>query len=372
MALDHVRDFFHVGAMSFQADDLTKTTVAIFFTRWVTHFCAPVFMLTTGMGAYLWGSKPGRTKADLTRCLVSRGAWLIFLEFTVLRLGYFLSLTSSPWLLTILWAIGWSMIALGLLIHIPLNVLAPLSVSVIALHNAADSVTSGVFGPLAPLWKFLHEPGAIIAGKTVFFVGYPVVPWLFVMSAGYCLGHLFQQDEGTRRRWLMGLGAGMTIGFLVLRALNVYGDPRPWSSDIPGMTVLSFLRTLKYPPSLLFLLMTLGPALLLLSWYDRLDWQPKNPLLIIGRVPLFFFVTHFWLAHLLEFPLAFIRYGEVGFLLGPLPSMGGPAAAYPTGFGYSLPETYAIWLLVLALCYPLCRWFASVKERRSDWWLGYL
>lgn len=216
------------------------------------------------------------------------------------------------------------------------------------------------------------KPGAIVAGKTVLFVAYPLVPWVALMSAGYCAGHLFRQDPMVRQRWLVRLGLSLTVAFLLLRALNGYGDPRPWSDAIAGTAALSFLGTLKYPPSLLFLLMTLGPALLLLGWFDRRNWSPSNPLLIIGRVPLFFFLAHFWIAHLLAFPFAWARYGEVGFLLGPMPSMGGAADSYPPGFGYSLPAVYAVWLLVLALVYPLCRWFAGVKARRSDWWLGYL
>jgi uncharacterized membrane protein len=372
MALDHVRDFYHVGAMSFRPDDLTKTSTALFLTRWITHFCAPVFMFTTGIGAWFWGSRPDRTRADLSRFLFSRGLWLIVLEFTVLRFAFFFSLTSSPLLLTVLWALGWSMIALGVLVHVPSNILATLSVFVIAAHNALDPLKSAMFGPWAPLWKILHEPGAIMAGKAVFVVGYPLVPWIAVMSAGYCAGQLFSLDAALRRRWLMRLGALLTTAFLLLRGLNIYGDPGPWSSAIPGTVVLSFLKTQKYPPSLLFLLMTLGPALLVLAWFDGRDWKPTNPLLIIGRVPLFFFLLHFWIAHLLAFPFAFARYGYAGFLLGAMPSMGGAAETYPAGFGYSLPAVYGVWLLVLSLSYPLCRWFAGVKARRTDWWLSYL
>jgi len=372
MALYHVRDFFHEGAMTFQPEDLTKTTAALFFTRWVTHICAPVFMFTTGVGAFLWVSKPGRATSDLSRFLITRGLWLMFLELTVLRFAYFFSLTSGPWFLSILWAIGGSMVICGVLVHLPLRVLAPLSVVVIALHNLADGVTAKTFGSWAPLWNLLHQPGVFQLGDMAFVVAYPFVPWFAVMAAGYCFGEVLSMEAGKRQRWMRNAGALLIAAFILLRGLNVYGDPQPWSTRIPGMTVLSFLRTTKYPPSLLFLLMTLGPALLLLSRFDRREWPMDHPLLVLGRVPLFFFLLHFSLAHALAFPLAFLRYGEVGFLLKPMPSMGGAVESYPPGFGYNLLEVYLIWLLVLALSYPLCRWFAGVKARRSDWWLSYL
>lgn len=372
MALDHVRDFFHVGAMTFRPDDLSKTTAALFLTRWVTHFCAPVFLFTTGTGAFLWASKPGRSSADLSRFLLTRGLWLMFLEFTALRFAYFFSLTSGPWLLTILWAIGGSMMALSALVHLPVRTLAPLSILVIAAHNMADGVRAEAFGSFAPLWNILHQPGVFRLGETVFVVGYPLAPWAAVMAAGYSFGRVLLMESAVRQRWMVRTGIGMTTAFVILRGLNVYGDPQPWSSEVLSMTLLSFLRTTKYPPSLLFVLMTLGPALLLLAWFDRNPRPAKHPLVVLGRVPFFFFFLHFSLAHVLTFPFASWRYGEAAFLLKPLPSMGGALDSYPSGFGYSLPEVYLIWLLVLALSYPLCRWFAGVKERRSDWWLSYL
>jgi uncharacterized membrane protein len=372
MALDHVRDFFHVGAMTFQPDDLSKTTTALFFTRWVTHLCAPVFMFTAGIGAYFFGSRPGRSKATLSRFLLTRGLWLILLEFTALHFGYFLNFTSGPWFLSILWVIGLSMVVLSLLVHLPVRVLAPLSLLVIVFHNAADGVRAATLGSLAPLWNLLHQPGVIPVGQELFIVAYPLIPWVAVMAAGYCFGPVLQREAVDRRRVMLILGAGMVAAFVVLRALNVYGDPRPWSTQVPGTAFLSFLGTSKYPPSPLFLLMTLGPAFLLLRHFDGRAWPPGHPLLVIGRVPLFFFLLHFLVAHLLAFPFAFLRYGEVAFLLEPMPSVGGSIDSYPVGFGYSLPSVYLIWLLVLALSFPLCRWFAGVKNRRSDWWLGYL
>ena len=372
MALDHVRDFFHAGAMTFQPDDLSKASTALFLTRWVTHICAPVFMFTTGIGAFLWASKPGRSSSDLSRFLLTRGLWLILLEVTVLRFAYFFSLTSGPWLLTILWAIGGSMIALSVLAQLPVRILAPFSLVMIAAHNATDGVRADTFGAFAPAWNVLHQPGVFLIGETVFFVAYPLVPWIAVMAAGYCFGRVLLMESADRQKWMLGAGALLTVAFVVLRGLNLYGDPQPWSAEIPGTGLLSFLRTTKYPPSLLFLLMTLGPALLILAWFDRRPPRSGHPLVILGRVPLFFFLLHFSIAHALAFPFAFVRYGEAAFLLKPMPSLGGALDTYPPGFGYNLSEVYLLWLVVLALSYPVCRWFAGVKARRSEWWLSYL
>lgn len=372
MALDHVRDFFHVGAMTFSPEDLSKTSPAIFLTRWITHICAPTFMFTTGIGAFFWASKRGRSTWDLSRYLMTRGLWLIALELTVLRLAFFFTLDSGPWLLTILWAIGASMIALSLLVHVPVRWLAPLSLLVIATHNLADPIAAKDLGGWASAWNVLHQPGLVRVGGAVFLVAYPLVPWILVMAAGYAFGQVLQLEDRRRQSVLIGWGLALTLLFIVLRALNLYGDPVPWSDSVPGMTVLSFLRTTKYPPSLLFLLMTLGPALLILASLDRQRLKASHPLLIFGRVPLFFFLAHFWIAHALAFPFAWVKYGSVAFLMKPMPNMGGAAENYPAGFGYGLSTTYLAWLLVLAICYPLCRWFAGVKARRTDWWLSYL
>jgi hypothetical protein len=168
------------------------------------------------------------------------------------------------------------------------------------------------------------------------------------------------------------IGLGLILAFFLIRGINVYGDPQPWSNRIPGMTVLSFLRCTKYPPSLDFLLMTLGPAILLLSRLDRIKFAPTNPLIVFGRVPLFYFLVHLFVIHVLAIPLAFVRYGRVAFLLNPLPSLGGAANLYPPNYGYDLWVVYALWIAVVALLYPLCLWFAGLKERRKDWWLSYL
>jgi uncharacterized membrane protein len=265
------------------------------------------------------------------------------------------------------------MVALGFLVKLPARILTVLSILVIALHNLADPVQASQFGPAAWLWNILHQQGVFRAGSALILVAYPLVPWIAVMAAGFCFGPVMSLDTVRRRQWLLRVGAAMILAFLLIRGINIYGDPVPWSPQSrPVMTVLSFLRCAKYPPSLDFLLMTLGPAFLLLAWFDRLTLAKNNPLLVFGRVPLFYFVVHFLLAHLLTIPLALLRYGHAAFLLSPLPSMGGPANLYPPGFGYSLGGVYLIWIAVVALMYPVCLWFARLKARRRDWWLSYV
>jgi uncharacterized membrane protein len=371
MALDHVRDYYHAGAMLFQPDDLTRTTAVLFFTRWITHICAPVFMFTAGLGAFFWLSR-GRTTVQLSHFLWKRGLWLVVLELTAVRFAMTFSLTSTPVLVTVLWALGWSMVVLGFLVYLPIQVLAVLSVLVIALHNLTDSVKPSQFGAAAWFWNVLHQQGIFrVDGVPVVFA-YPLVPWIFVMAAGFCFGPILLLEPERRRQWLLRIGLGLTVAFLVIRGINVYGDPFRWSTKIPGMTVLSFLRCTKYPPSLDFLLMTLGPAILLLAWLDRLRLSNANPLMVFGRVPLFYFIIHLFVLHCLTMPLALFRYGRAAFLLYPMPSMGGPAKLYPPDYGYPLWVVYAMWVLVVAILYPLCLWFARIKERRKDWWLSYL
>jgi uncharacterized membrane protein len=357
MALDHVREYFHASALLFDPEDLTRTSAAIFLTRWVTHFCAPVFMLTAGLGAFYWRAA-GRSTADLSRFLLARGLWLVLLELTALRLAYSFGLLSGPILLTILWALGLSMVVLALLVHLPIPALAALSFAVVALHNLADAFRPGTWW-----WTLLHERGLIAGPGTVFVVGYPLVPWFAVMALGFCAGPVMALDAARRRSWLTLAGLAVTLTFVALRAVDAYGEPLHRSAGL-----LSFLRCTKYPPSLAFLLMTLGPALLVLAWLDRRRLAATHPLLVFGRVPLFYFLLHLYLIHGLAVVFALFRYGHASFLFGSPPTAG----AYPAGYGYPLWTVYLVWLAVVALSYPLCRWFAGVKQRRREWWLSYL
>jgi uncharacterized membrane protein len=375
MALDHVRDFIHRGAMSYSPTDLTQTTPLVFFTRWVTHVCAPTFMLLAGVGAFLWWHGK-RTKGQLSAFLFTRGLWLVVLELTLMRLAcYFDVSLKYPILLLVLWALGVSMIVLAFLIWLPIRALAVLSIAVITLHNLLDGVNAAQFGPAAWAWQLLHQPGGFpLAGVTVI-VGYPLVPWVAVMALGFCLGPLFLRDRAVRRRYLTGIGAAAILAFVLIRTLNVYGDPQPWTvQSSPTYTVLSFLNTTKYPPSLAFLLMALGPSFLALAWFDRPGLKPSNPLVVFGRVPLLYFVAHFYAARAAAVILALGRYGTgaLAFLFQPVPSMGGPPELFPAQFGYDLWVVYLVWALIVLALYPACRWFAAIKAKRHDWWLSYL
>ena len=375
MALDHVRDFVHRDAMFYSPTDLTRTTTILFLTRWVTHFCAPTFMLTAGIGAFLWWQH-NHSKKELSVFLLTRGLWLLLLELTVMRLAYNSSFSFQyPIWLLVLWALGACMIALAALIWVPVRWLAGLSIAMIALHNCLDPVQASRFGGAAPVWNVIHQAGAFPVLGALVIVAYPLVPWIGVMAAGFCLGHLFLLEAAARQRILIRIGAASTLAFVVIRAVNVYGDPARWSTQKSGIyTVLSFLDCTKYPPSLCFLLMTLGPALLVLACFDRWQLQATNPLIVLGRVPLFYFIAHFYAAHIAALLLAWLRYGRavLGFVFTPMPSFGGPPESFPANFGYSLWVVYAVWALIVVGLYPSCRWFAQVKATRRDWWLSYL
>jgi uncharacterized membrane protein len=375
MALDHVRDFFHSGAMLFSPTDLTKTTPELFLTRWITHFCLPVFMFTAGAGAFLRGHREGSIQR-LSRFLWTRGLFLAILELTVMRFAYNFNFSLRfPFLLLILWVFGICMVLMAGLVYIPFRVLAISSGVVILLHNSLDSIRPSHFGSAAALWNLIHQPGFISIGGVPAMVPYTVLPWVAVMAGGYCFGRVFLLPSHVRRRILLISGVSLTLLFVAIRLINRYGDPAPWSVQRSALfTLLSFLNTTKYPASLDFLLMTLGPSLLVLRAFDSRAFKPNNPLVVFGRVPLFYFILHFYLIHLLTVVMALIRYGSPAFrfVFNPVPSMGGPRDLFPPHFGYPLAAVYLVWLLVVASLYPVCRWFRTVKAERRSWWLSYL
>ncbi len=368
MALDHTRDFIHHDAMLFAPTDLSKTNAILFFTRWITHFCAPVFMFTAGMGAYFWKQR-GRTTGELSRYLLTRGLWLIFLELVVMRLAYYFTLSLQyPVLLLVLWSLGACMVALSILVYLPRRVLAALSLAVIVLHNLLDPIQAKQFGAAAPLWNVLHQVGAFPVAGVLVVVAYPLLSWIALIAAGYCFAPVLQMEPAARSKILLRVGGACVAGFLLLRAMNVYGDLQPWSSQHDAMfTILSFFNVTKQPPSLDFLLMTLGPALLLLALLDRKQLAASNPLVVLGRVPLFFFVTHFFAIHLVEVVMALIRYGRaaIPLMFVPPPSLGGSAELFPKDFGYPLWVAYLVWIVRCNRAYPVCRWYAGVKAGES-------
>jgi len=364
MALDHVRDFF--GNSGFNPTDPATTTVPLFFTRWITHFCAPVFFLLTGTGAYL--SLRKKTKRELSGFLFTRGLWLIFLELTVTRcLGWQFNFDYHVTMLIVLWALGWAMIVLSGLVYLPAFLVTTFGVVMIATHNLLDSIDSS-----NPLWSILHSPNVIVnhPGRVVRVI-YVLIPWVGVTAAGYGLGQIFSWPSARRKAFLLPLGAGLSATFVVLRGINVYGDPLRWSTQkSAAFTALSFLNTTKYPPSLLYLLMTLGPALLFLWAIDARTPQWLRPALTVGKVPMFYYLLHIPLIHVLAIAVCYARYGQVHWMFES-PTLRQFPITPPPGWGYSLPIVYLVWGVVVITLYPFCRWFADLKRRRSDAWLSY-
>jgi uncharacterized membrane protein len=381
MLLDHTRDYFSAEAFQFDPTDLSKTSVALFLTRWITHYCAPTFFFLAGTGAFLRQSR-GATAAEMSRFLVSRGLWLIFLEATVIRFGisgdFF---PHGAYVAQTIWALGWSMIVLAALVHLPLKVVGALSLAMIAVHNAFDGVHVATCLPGQPpcsasdvAIRLLHVSGPIALGGPhgIFLLAlYPLIPWIGVMGAGYVFGKLYTLDAAVRRKALMQLGGGLVALFIVLRATNLYGDPTKWSVQPRGLafTVLSFLNTTKYPPSLLYLCMTIGPGILLLAFMER-DRRGAlgRALVTYGRVPMLFYLLQWLYAH----GTAFIAYDIAGKKTAALHVLQNNPPEALKGAGFSLPVVYVFWILGVLLIYPLCKWFAEVKKRRTDWWLSYL
>lgn len=370
MALDHTREYVNASALVFNPEDLTKTTYAYFFTRWITHFCAPVFAFTAGLGAFLKLERGG-TKAELSRFLWTRGLWLVFLEFTIVRFTFFFNVDYNPTFLLVFWMLGVGMIALAALIHLPFRVLAGFSIGIIALHNLADKITAAQFGGYGWIWNILHQRGLIYPDPAVI-VAYPLIPWIAIMSAGFCFGRIYRLPDERRRKTLIYTGLALTAAFVVLRFLNVYGDSQPWSTQsTPGFTFLSFIRTNKYPPSLLYVLMTLGPAITFLGLIDRIRPSINSAFLVFGRTPQFFFIMHIAVIHLFAIALGYARYGAQSFLWKAPPAVGG-ATPYPENYGWSLATTYVVWVAVVLVMYPMCRYLANLKVTRRAWWLSYL
>lgn len=369
MALDHTRDFF--GDASASPTNLATTTAALFFTRWVTHFCAPTFFLLTGTGA--WLSRRRRSVNDLSRFLVTRGLWLIVLEVTVMRFFWQFNFDYQVTLLNVLWALGWAMIALGVLVHLPRLAIGVIGGAMIVGHNLFDRISAASLGAWGPVWSVLHVPSILMPGPAhVVFDAYPLIPWVGVTAMGYLLGALWDLPSERRRAMLLRLGLGCIAAFLVLRGFNVYGDPAPWSVQPRGvMTLVSFLNLNKYPPSLLFLLMTLGPVLLALRALDGRTPAILRPALAYGQVPMFYYVMHVLLLHLLAAGACVARYGTVRPALES-PTLGRFPMTQLPGWPASLPVVYLVWITVVVALYPLCAWYAGVKRRSSSPWLSYL
>jgi uncharacterized membrane protein len=341
MALDHVRDFF--SDARFDPLDLSQTTPALFLTRWVTHLCAPTFIFLAGVSAYQLSLRV--TPAELSRFLVTRGLWLILLEFTLVQFAWTFNFRyDSGLFLQVIWTIGVSMIVLAALARLSIAAIATIGVASIAGHNLLDGIAAEQLGAWAPLWSVLHVAGP----APHMWVLYPLIPWVGVMALGFAMGRMFRLEPAQRRGLLVLLGLACLLAFVLGRAANAYGDPQSWIVQTDAMlTLLSFVNVQKYPPSLLFLLLMLGGGFLLLAAFESARGRLPGILRTFGQVPLCFYVLHITLAHC-------------------------AAAVIGSDTGFRLPVVYLVWLLVLLALYPACRWFAGIKRRRSQWWLSYL
>jgi uncharacterized membrane protein len=373
MAIDHTRDYFTY--LHFAPESIARTYYALFFTRWITHFCAPLFFFLAGTGAFFYGQR--RTPGALSRFLWTRGLWLIFVEFTIVGLAW--SFVPGFGFFGVIWALGASMVIMALLVRMPIRWLGTLAVLMIVGHNLLDRIRPAQFGSRAWVWTLLHARGGVQIGGLQFFALFSLIPWVGVMAAGYVFGTFYLWDQRQRKRAMAMLGMAMIVAFIFLRATNLYGNPPVGLGGVSQgdwhiqptveKTVILFLDVEKYPPSLQFLLMTLGPSFLLLAWLDGKQVSGLfKPLLVFGRVPMFFYVLHLYVIHLLAILMAVLFRQPVDWLFHGAFLLN----RVPDGYGHGLPFIYLMWLTVLVILYLPCRWFMELKQRRKDWWLSYL
>ncbi|MFZ6012572.1 MAG: DUF1624 domain-containing protein [Bacteroidota bacterium] len=371
MALDHARDFFHQGALTSDPTNMETTTPALFFTRWITHFCAPTFVMLAGTSIFISSKK--KSKAELSKFLLTRGFWLIALEFIVVRFAILFNFYFDIIIFQVIWVIGASMICMALLIHLPYRWTLGIGLVIVLGHNAGEAIQLQAGDSFYLPWTILRQTGFVnLTPQNSLMVLYPLLPWLGIMILGYCLGKLYV-DFGaeTRQKLLLRIGL-LSIGlFIILRFVNVYGDPTPWSTQRNLIyTVMSFLNCAKYPVSLQYTLMTLGPVLMVLSWMEKIQLPSLRPFVIFGRVPLFYYVLHFTLIHAVSLALFMNKTGrslsEIDFHFNQ--SFGGITSEG----GYSLAWAYVGWLAVVIFLYPFCKWYNYYKSTHNQWWLSYL
>jgi len=368
MALDHSRDFFALGYVYFAPTDIDITNLEVFFTRWITHFAAPTFIFLAGIGLFFASAR--RTKGELAHLAITRGLWLIFLEFTLV--GFFWAF--SPEFIyhpkiAVLFAIGIAMIFMGLLVYLPKYLIAVIAIVMVFGHNFFDGVDAETFGAYAWIWNLILSPGIINIGEFEIRVIYPFVPWIGVMAFGYLFGPVTKMSREKRKQIFLGSGMSLFIFGLLLRFTNIYGDPLLWSWQASfDDTIMSFFNFTKYPPSLVYLSILIGMAMILMSLFDRDLGKWSHPLRDFGQVPFFFYVIHIPLLHLGGIALALIVFGDAHWLFGA------PIGHSPESYSYGseLFPTYAAWIIVVVGLYFPSRWFASLKKRRKDWWLSYL
>jgi uncharacterized membrane protein len=372
MALDHVRDYFHADAFIYDPMDLDKTSVILFFTRWITHFCAPIFVLLAGTSAFISGQR--KTKQELASFLVKRGIWLIILEETVVNFFWFFNLHFNFFIFGVIWVLGLSMIILAGLIFLPRKVILGIGLIMVFAHNLLDAIHFPANNTMGFLWGMLHDRKVFQLGSAHIGEAYHIIPWAGVMALGYCLGFLFAKgyDPAKRKKILLRLGTASLILFVIIRSFNVYGNLYPWAhQSTPFFTFLSFINISKYPPSLDYLLVTEGFAFLFLATTENIDNRLTRFISIYGRVPMFYYLSHILLIHLGAMLLAVLtghRWTDMtGFTswIDLMPDL--------KGYGFSLGIVYVIWISLVLILYPFCKKYDAYKSQHKDkWWLSYL
>jgi uncharacterized membrane protein len=378
MALDHVRDFFFkatfkgAGSVALNPTNMATTTPGLFFTRWITHFCAPVFLFLAGTSIYLMSQK--KTKRELSVFLIKRGCWMVFVEACIISLGWTFNPAYNVIILQVIWAIGVSMIILGLLVYLPPRVLFIIGLIIVLGHNCLEYYPfiemKGSFW--ADLVYFTSFSTYHINQNHLVLIVYSFLPWTGVMLLGFYFGKLYAADvkDTRRRKILLMLGSGITLLFLLLRIVNIYGDPQPWGVQPRGTvySFLSFFNTNKYPPSLEYLCMTLGPAIVLLALLEKIKNRFTAIMNIYGRVPMFYYILHMYLIHL----IGVIVFYAYGFTAKDIITPDSPFFFRPPGLGFSLAGVYLIWIIVALVLYPICKWYNQYKSTHKKWWLSYL
>lgn len=372
MALDHVRDFFHVTAMTKDPLDISTTTTALFFTRWITHYCAPVFTFLAGTSIYLAGLK--KTKKQLSVFLFTRGFWLVLVEVVLITFALSFNPAYNIIFLQVIWAIGCSMMLMALIINLPFYLILNLGLIIFFGHNLFDVILRPASGSNNIFLQFFVTGSGnfypLSSGLTIVFL-YKVVPFTGIMILGYCTGTLFKAEVTStfRQKALVLAGVAAILLFVIVRFINGYGDPVKWSMQSNGFkSFLSFMNTSKYPPSLLFCCMTIGPALILLAVMEKANSKLATFFITYGRVPFFYYILHFYLIHL----LCLVVFYLTGHTNNQIADATSPFFFRPAQFGFSLPVVYAIWIFIVLLMYPLCKWYGNYKLTHRQWWLSYL
>jgi uncharacterized membrane protein len=372
MALDHVRDYFHLHAFDDTATNLATTTPALFFTRWITHFCAPVFVFLSGTSAFLAGQK--KPVSEQSNFLIKRGIWLVFAEISIVTLAWTFNPLFNLFILQVIWAIGWSMIILGLLAKTSRTTIIIIGCILFFGHNLLDYANLPKDGAASVIWNVLFRTNFIFyhLNDTHLVADiYAVLPWTGVMLLGYGFGVFFKSSvaPAQRKKAVLITGLALTALFILLRLINAYGDPAPWSTQKDGMyTFLSFLNTTKYPCSLQYLCMTIGPALIVLALLEYTNNTIAKILIMYGRVPFFYYVLHLFLIH----AIAVIFFFATGHGSDEIVDTRTPFLFRPYHYGFDLWVVYAVWIFVVIILYWPCKWFNKYRSTHKQWWLSYV